>query len=397
MTLHIRYEHLPKPLVEALLQVFDRITCYDPMTGESHWETFSWKSVRSDSHTVAVRPGSDRLSIQGSPARVMGNGDNTFGHPRHHSNMALCAQALIDAAAKGLSALTREKGGFGSVALPSATWMVEELPTDLDALKSSREWTLVVDPMGDPDERLLPRGHLKPAWTLGRLDITYNYALGSLEDVRSALSILRGVEGGRYKVDSTAGDSVYWAKRSRRRKGKAYAKGPHLAHLIRKNKLTHSITAAQLAAADRLLRLEMTVLGKWLVENLPRYTRSKDARWWYLEPDALAQIHDSFFGEMIGQDDVPMTDRDLYARVVGVAPSEGQGRAAWMTWLSIKSQGWDMTRAMLPRATWYRHRSILRDAGLSDADLSLGQVVPLRRSPLLTMDPVTSWSQLVAA
>lgn len=397
MTLHIDYRHLPEATVEVLTKLFDRVCRYDPWTGDVVWETQPWESIASDSHTVAVRAGTDRLSIHGSPAKIMCRGDNTFGDPQHHSNMALCAQAMIDAASQGLTVLLRGRGGLGTIKLPKATAMVEDVPrgTDLEEMKRSAvDVQVIVD--GEPRVCRLPSKKQIPIWHLSKLDITYNYVLNSLDDVRSALSILRGVEGGRYKVDGTAGDSVYWSKRSRRRKGKAYAKGPDLERLLKKGMLNCTLTANQLCQANRILRLELTVMTKWLYENLPCYTKSRDLRWWYLSEDSMFEIHNKFFGEMIGNGDVPMTDQELFNRVVTAAPSEGQGRAAWMTWLAIRTQGWQMTRSHLSSSTWYRHKAILSAAGLSDADLSHGQVVPLRRSPLLDMRPVASWTALCA-
>jgi len=56
-------------------------TClrYNPTSGEQVWDTAAWESIRSDSHQLSFRIGTDALWVQGSPARVMGDGDAIFG------------------------------------------------------------------------------------------------------------------------------------------------------------------------------------------------------------------------------------------------------------------------------------------------------------------------------
>ena len=62
-----------------LLDLGDRIRRFDPKTGAVVWETQAWDSMRSDSHHLSYRVGVDALFMQGSPARVIGDGDAVFG------------------------------------------------------------------------------------------------------------------------------------------------------------------------------------------------------------------------------------------------------------------------------------------------------------------------------
>ena len=78
-----------------------------------------------------------------------------------------------------------------------------------------------------------------------------------------------------------------------------------------------------------------------------------------------------------------------------MAETEGKGRAAARTWAVIQSIGWQAARESMPRSTWYKHLKILRDAGLSDADVSAGHVVGLRRT--VHMRSVSNWASLQAA
>ena len=46
------------------------------------------------------------------------------------------------------------------------------------------------------------------------------------------------------------------------------------------------------------------------------------------------------------------------------------------------------------RSTWYEHRKVLFDAGLSWGDLAKGQVVPFRRKVLVLGEPARSWGDV---
>jgi II/X family phage/plasmid replication protein len=160
----------------------ERIQRYDVATGEVRWETQAWDSMRSDSHGVAFQVGSDRLRFQGSPARAIADGNAVFGAGAAGAlDVAGCVQAMGAVLGPGLD-----------IALPGVE-----------------------------------------CFNVTRVDVTQNILLSALADVRAALAILRNCEGGRYRVNQPAGDTVYWSKGSSLRSGKAYAKGPHLRHLMK--------------------------------------------------------------------------------------------------------------------------------------------------------------------
>jgi hypothetical protein len=77
-----------------------------------------------------------------------------------------------------------------------------------------------------------------------------------------------------------------------------------------------------------------------------------------------------------------------------IAPTKGQAQAAHRTWALIKSCGWSLTKESMPRATYFRHLNLLRLAGLSDADLCAGNVLPFARREVVIANPVTSWEEL---
>lgn len=335
VTIRVPYEKLSDHARAVCLTIGDRITRYCPQTGDERWTSAAWDSIRSDSHQIALKAGGAELWIQGSPARVIGRGDAVFGAGASAAlDLRGCADHMI-------------------------RWVAAHLGTDLPG----------------PE-----------AWILSRIDVTENLALSSLAEVRQALSILRECEGGRYRVSQQAGDTVYWSHRSKHRAGKAYAKGPHLTYMMKKPDYTGcDYTAQEIADANRLLRLELKLGRAWFERH----------DWLTLKPEELKAEWSSYFERMIG--DADMTGEDeLKERVFQVAKTEGQAKAALGLWALIQSRGWEAARELQSRPTWYRNLKILRAAGLGDADLAKGQVVPIRKR-IIEAQAVTSWAQLHAA
>lgn len=308
-----------------------RIIRIDP-AGVVEWEIVARESIRSDSHQLTVALGSD-LTICGSPARVM-QASNVFGS----GDPVECARAML--------------------AFVRRTVQVEL-----------------------PDY---------PAWRVTRMDVTCNYDLGGLPQVREALMCLRHAEGGRYQL-RTAAESVYWSSASQLRSGKAYAKGPHLEYQKRKGQV--ELTDQEMAAASRLLRLELSLKSQWWRERAER-------KWWEYSERELEQEHEAYFAPLIGGAEV-IDMENVRQKVVEAAArlgkSEGQGKAAYLYWLTIQQVGFETARAETARNTHYRHVKLLREAGLSFSDFQARRVVALRKRPLVLAQPVRSWDELRAA
>ena len=297
--------------------------------GAVKWVMPCRANIRSDSHQITVRIGS-YLDIQGSPARTKGTRDNIFGE-------ANPVNAFLD--------------------------MVRFLSNTLEV-------SLPCDPT---------------CWRLTRLDVTGNFDLGSLANVRQALNYLRHVEGGRYQVKTEA-ETVYWAKSSRLRAGKAYAKGPHMRYLAKRR--LADLTLDQLALVDRLLRLELR-LGN-------QFWRERSAHPWYAWSSAqLYEQFTAYFGQFIGKVEVVEVD-DLLDELMKVAPTPGMARAAYRTWSLIRSDGLEKARELTGKSAWYRHKRLLQDCGISWADFHHRALVPFRRKTIVLSDPVRSWEDLIA-
>lgn len=224
------------------------------------------------------------------------------------------------------------------------------------------------------------------AWSVRRVDVTHNYALGSSQEVKQALRYLMGCDGSRQKAQGVAGDSVYWGAGSDLIGGKAYHKGPQLLRAWRKNKA--DVSEEQIGLADRLLRLELSLKGRWF-----RRFYEAGRQWWQLTVEALDAEHAGYFGKFIGRVEVADMGQ-LLEELKKVCETEGRALAAHRTWALIKTVGRDQAKDSMPKATWCRHTAYLRKAGISDADLCAGQVVPFRRHVLEITNPVSSWDEL---
>lgn len=320
--------------------------------GSIVWEVATWESVRSDSHQVAFQVTNDYIRIQGSPARIINDGDNVF------SSGAASALDLVGCFHRFINFVSQHT----KIPLPS-----------------------------NPEY-----------WVVTRVDVTCNLHLGSLPAVRQALSILRGCEGGRYRVSQTAGDTVYWSKNSRLRKAKAYAKGEELLHKMRMlgktqidQPITRFYTPEEIHLAKGLLRLELT-LGSQFWRRLKT---NHSLHWYDIKPDFLMNEWKTYFNRMIGGADMAISE-NIYDRILKIVdldskgkPKTTQAKAAYSLWNLIVTNGWQAARDMTADRTWYRNIALLRKAGLSDADLSTGKIVQLRQK-VIEAQPVHSWAEL---
>ena len=327
MTLSTDASLLDHRTVMKLTGKQDRMMRISP-DGAVKWVIPCRTNIRSDSHQITVRIGS-YLDVQGSPARTKGTRDNIFGEADPVNAFLDVVRFLTD---------------------------VIEAPLPYD-----------------------PR-----SWKLTRMDVTGNFDLGSLTNVRQALNYLRHVEGGRYQVKTEA-ETVYWSKSSRLRAGKAYAKGPHMRYLVRKGHA--DLTLDQLSLVDRLLRLEMRLGAQFWRERA-------DRRWYEWSSEQLYEQFMVYFGQFIGKVEIVEVHK-LLDELIKVAPTPGLAKAAYRTWLLIKSHGIEEARGLTTKATWHRHKRLLQQCGVSWADFHHQALVPFRRKTIVLSDPVRSWEDLI--
>lgn len=355
LTLKLPVEELTPEAHEKAAKLCDFMQRICAQSGEILYSVSVTASVRSDSHQISVRYTGTHLEIFGSPARLFGDGDAVFGAG---SSAALdiqgCALRMIQ--------FVRAHSGI-------------ELPSDLTLYKCRR------------------------------VDVTQNLLLDDFEQVKQALSLLRDDQAGRLGVNKKPNaDSVYWGGQnngqgSRFKKAKAYAKGPHLVHLRKQfssKKASVELRGGrqysdeEIDSAHRLLRLELQLCGKWF----DKYD------WLSIDAERLVKEWEDFFMKKIGDSEL-VTDQDIEKKVKqhceanGISPTTA--RSALKTWYSIKTLGFNKAKEMTATATWYRHKKLLSDSGLSDLDFSHGTVVPLRTQKLIEARQVNTWQQLRAA
>lgn len=347
LTLRLPISSLTAGQIDQLMPYIGSVTVYGSDGLEvSTKPIFDIDKLRSDSAGIYWRIDSDGkerfLTIGGSPASVE-HGNNVFGS----DDIRHCASVMIGAASRAI-------GLF----LPPPS-----------------------------------------AWRCTRLDFTYNYALQSNKQVKQALRELLKGNSSRQKAVNNGGDSVYWGMHSDLIGGKAYDKGSQLLVLNRRGKT--SATPEQIDLASRLLRLELSLKSRWF-RRLTEHAEvtghiNPHAAWLDLTPEILNDEHSRFFGKFIGDSGVmEMNDkgRGLLQRLEFVTGTKGRARAAFDTWMRIRQLGHEIARDTMPRATWYRHTKALKEAGLSEADLQSGEIIPFRRDVIKLKAPVTSWEEL---
>lgn len=316
---------------EQLRASQSRILSINP-DGVVEWEKLGRETVRSDSHQITVEVGGD-LMIYGSPARVdTKRVDNVFGS----GDPVECAKRMI-------GFVERVKG----VQLPNYKM-----------------------------------------FKCTRMDVTHNYDMGSIENVIAALQLLRHCEGGRYQVQTSA-ETVYWSVRSTRRSGKAYSKGMHMEYLAKRGR--SFLQAGEQIAVNRLLRLELQLKRHF-------FARAISKPWYELNEDDLNKEHSDYFGQFIGDVEVSeMTDmqKACIEAALRLGLTIGMGKAAYLSWNTIRAVGSAEWKANTAKATMYRHLKIMKAAGLCYADFRARNVFPIRKRRVVLDKPVASWADLM--
>jgi hypothetical protein len=334
--------HLSRTLMDRILSCLNTVTCCDS-NGEVRWmkKALDIDALRSDTVGLCWMVQSDGtrtyLVIGASPASLE-HGINVFGT----LDIQHCARTLIGAAQKALRAF-----------LPGLT-----------------------------------------AWQCRRIDVTGNYVLPDFVSVKHALKQLSLSDGGRRKATNkrNGGDSVYWNPSSDLVKGKAYHKGPQLALLRRRGKV--ECTDRMIEMADRLLRLEHTRGARWF-----RRYEQEGGRWFDLTAAELEGLYLEFFGKIVGGVEVRDMDRnELVKRIQdrnGI--TEGRAMAAFTTYRNIRQDGFDVVKGYMSRSAFFLHLKHLRVAGITDAELHSGNVIPFRPVRIILARPVTCWEDILVA
>lgn len=216
-------------------------------------------------------------------------------------------------------------------------------------------------------------------WKVTRVDVTHNYVLESATAVRDVLASIGGIETGKYRTSRKHGSTVYLGGKSRTRKGKAYSKGAHVRYQIQRGEA--SIEEGTLGLIDRVLRLELTY-GR-------DYWRERDWR------DTLDIENDAadYWGRLFGDAEAEMvgTERE---RVEAFAKSKREATAVYRTLLAIRSEGSAAAEGSVSRATWFRHKRVLRLAGFGEGEVHGAAKVLRFPVRAILCHRVESWEEL---
>ena len=224
-------------------------------------------------------------------------------------------------------------------------------------------------------------------WSCSRIDVTHNYDLGGQIAVSQALEYFRQCPTRGNNVERRH-STVYWNKSSTIRSGKAYNKYEHAKNMTSKNRAYY--TKEQLEVTKRLLRLELKLGRHWIAKQL----REHGIAWHQMTETYLNNAHSDFFEDLTNDIEVPTLD-NLLDKLIEVCPTEGQAKAAFGYYNTIRSIGSESAKRTTTKATHYRHIKNLKAAGLTTADITSGEILSFRPQ-YITMKPVSTWDDLVA-
>lgn len=233
-------------------------------------------------------------------------------------------------------------------------------------------------------------------WQCRRIDITANYLLPDAESVQLALAQLLQSNAARKRASSSSlgGDSVYWGGSSTMSKGKAYWKGQHLRYLRRKFQVSLPLESDFLLM-DRVLRLEHT-RGSAFFRRMEH--KHLDYRWYeHLSFENCKKLFLDFFSPLVpGFVEVSDMNRiDIVSRLMKENDiSETVAKSVFNTLRNIRADGFDVVKGYMPKNTFYRHLRFLRAIGITDSDMYMAKVIPLRKVKIVLAQPVTSWEEL---
>ncbi len=241
----------------------------------------------------------------------------------------------------------------------------------------------LVDALGANTDTELPDGS---DWYLRRVDRAEAYDLGP----DGAVEYLRVLSQARYprrKMGHMQTESV-WTKNGRTTVVKAYNKGlefaKHDARELRKHGW-HELADQIQVLADGVIRTEVGIRDQKLDEDFGGKPRVRDVSDGYvagIATDAIAKLLREGEGSMrIVRKHEEVIDR------LGEVYSGRWPAVLLSTWMGLSALGEDRMRATMKRATFYLHRKMLADAGVSWLGADIGivggfQIVPEDFRPL---------------
>lgn len=208
-------------------------------------------------------------------------------------------------------------------------------------------------------------------------------------EARQALAYLKQSPECRQK-HSFESAGFYIGKGSTLQRGKIYLKGQDAKRCKRAGRAEY--TEEQLVKSQRLLRAEHTLARHFIRRLRERH----NIHWYQLTPDYLLQLHDAYSSDYFS--DIEVTDMStVLEKLLQVAPTEGQARAAYDCYVRIRMTGYEQAKTTFTKPSWYRHLSHLNSAGFKRADLQMINVIPLQKRAIQVSEPVRHWDEIKVA
>lgn len=201
-------------------------------------------------------------------------------------------------------------------------------------------------------------------YIIKNIDINRSFELPTRADVRAWLRAMEFKSKTRHGRPSSKGGTLYFGKGTSRWKIKAYCKGEEL-EAGKKHGLPDELQNTPLKSwADNKLRVELTLLKKELQEI--GIGKAKD-----LTVSKIDELYSQYIGRIEMSEQIALSSEDQLK-----LPTKFQ--STYLHW----NNGMDL-RAILPKATYYRHRKALLEYGIDIAlrkeKADRSNVIPLIR------------------
>ncbi|MCL5979511.1 MAG: phage/plasmid replication protein, II/X family [Gammaproteobacteria bacterium] len=270
-------------------------------------------------------------------------------------------------------------------------------------------------------------------WYLRRVDVNYQYDFGTPEALACWMDTVKGVQRGvrRASLKSSPvealsysgygpSQTLYVGQHSRYRAGKIYCKGSDLVEHPPKSLSGDSDAVHALATEFASVgRFELVMRALWLSDHAPDLglvpAHFKSLNSGSYRENVVSYLRSMFLDPLVSKSlkepliyfpivhllnldldslwldefkiffstEAAMNDATLLAKLHDIAPTSGQARKAYGFMLDVRVHGLAIARQKVSLRTWYRYRTLLNAAGVSDAQLQDG--APLVR---IALDPV---------
>lgn len=272
-------------------------------------------------------------------------------------------------------------------------------------------------------------------WFVQRFDVTHQFQFDNPEVLAYWMDTVKGVQRGirRASVDTASPETalafegygpastLYVGKRSRYKASKIYCKGFDLmVHPPRAIRGTLGAAEALASEFKSVARFEAVFRALWVSDNAVKLgllpSHFADLLPGVFRENAIKYILDNNISALVSRSskepritfsvgylskfldldslwrdefahvfslECAMNDSTLLQKCIEVAPTPDRGRKAYQFLLTVRQVGLGHAREMVSQASWYRFRSILRAAGVSDVQMLDG--APLVR---VSLDPV---------